>query len=70
MLLALEGLKKSPKHRKIRRFIKELCNDEDYEMEEAIKYALEKRKFLFDDLLEKVPYEDMVMDDDDDDSSD
>ena len=58
LLLTLEGLKKSPKHRKIRKIIKDLSEDEDYDKEEAIKYALEKRKFLFDDLFNKVQYED------------
>ena len=44
-------MKKDPIHEKIRKTVKRLREDEDYDQEEAWKYAVKKRKFLFDGLL-------------------
>jgi hypothetical protein len=44
-------LKNSPLHHKVTNEIERLMLGEDYSQNEAIKYALKKRKYLFDDLL-------------------
>jgi hypothetical protein len=62
-LLEMFGkLKDSPLHRKIAQEIERLMLREDYSQKEAIKYALKKRKYLFDDLLK---YDSDSEDDDD-----
>ena len=61
LLESIAKLNHSPIHRKVTNEIDRLILGEDYSRKEAIKYALKKRKYLFDELFEN--------DDDDDDES-
>ena len=53
LLELIAKLSHSPLHRKVTNEIDRLMLGEDYSRKEAIKYALKKRKYLFDELFEK-----------------
>ena len=46
-----QDLNKDPIHRKIKDTAKRLRDEEDYDTRESWQYAVKKRKYLFDDVL-------------------
>jgi hypothetical protein len=50
-LMQAERFKHNPIHIKIKASIKNLMSNADYDWDEAVKYALKKRKYIFDPLL-------------------
>lgn len=46
------ALKKDPMHQKITNTAKRLRDEHDYDADEAMKYAIKKRRFLFEKLLD------------------
>lgn len=63
-----DEIKKDPVHRKIKSTVKRLIEEEDYDQIEALKYAVKKRKFLFDDILQS--YDPPEVDNDTEDTED
>lgn len=58
MLSQQNGLNESRIHQKVQDTIDRLKEQEDYSIQEATKYALHKRRYLFDELLnEQTPVE-------------
>ena len=57
LLLTMHDLKYSKMHGKIKLTIKRLCDEEEFSPHEAIKYAVKRRKYMFDDLLDEVTAE-------------
>ena len=45
-------MKQDSIHKKIKETVKRLMDDEDYDEDEAWKYAVKKRKFLMDKILQ------------------
>ena len=48
-----ESIKNDPIHTAIKATARRLKNEDDFESEESWKYAVKKRKFLFDKLLKE-----------------
>jgi len=58
MLSQQNGLDESEIHGKVQATIDRLIENEDYSTQEAARYALHKRRYLFDELLhEQTPVE-------------
>ena len=52
-IIWFETMKTDPMHRAVRKTVRRLRDEEDYESEEAWKAAVNRRKYLFDKLLAK-----------------
>ena len=48
----MQNMRRDPVHRKIKDTVQRLREDEDYDTREAWKYAVDKRRYLFDRVLE------------------
>jgi predicted RNA-binding protein Jag len=55
-LVWFDVMKKNPIYKAIKKTISHLIDTEDYEDNEALKYAILKRRFLFDKVLESYNY--------------
>ena len=70
-LLWFNAMKKDPVYKAVKRTVNRLIDTEDYEKEEALKYAILKRQFLFDRILDTYEFpstekgDDMEIEDDD-----
>ena len=66
LLLTMYDLQYSKMHGIIKQTIKRLRDEEEFSPHEAIKYAVKRRKYMFDDLLDEVAAESETRDDEED----
>ena len=50
-MLWFNTLKKDPIYKAVKKTVSQLIDTEDYQIDEALKYAILKRRFLFDKIL-------------------